>query len=135
MKIAVSSTGKDLTSKVDPRFGRAAFFVIVNAESMDCKAVENRQHLHQPQGAGIQAAQTVAAQKVDAVITGNCGPKAFRVLQAAGIQIVTGAQGRIDDAIQRFNRGDFETTAAANIESRRMRRKRVMGSNKVRNSN
>lgn len=116
MKLAVSSTGKDLTSPVDVRFGRAAFFIIADSESMDFKAIENRQHLNLPQGAGIQAAQTVAGEKVDVVITGNCGPKAFRVLQAAGIQIVTGAQGRIDDVIQRYSRGEFETADAANVE-------------------
>lgn len=116
MKIAVSSSGKDLTSQVDPRFGRTAFFVIVDDESMDCQAVENRQHLYLPQGAGIQAAQTVAAQKVDTVITGNCGPKAFRVLQAAGIQIVTGARGSIADVIRRYNRGEYQPADAANVE-------------------
>ncbi|KPJ78768.1 MAG: dinitrogenase iron-molybdenum cofactor biosynthesis protein [Deltaproteobacteria bacterium SG8_13] len=116
MKIAVSSSGNDLTSQVDPRFGRAAFFLIVDAETMDCRAVENRQHLNLPQGAGIQAAQTVAAENVDVVITGNCGPKAFRVLQAAGIQVVTGAQGRIEDVISRYNSGEFETADGANVK-------------------
>ena len=116
MKIAVSSSGKDLTSQIDPHFGRATYFIIVDAESMECQAVENRQHLNLPQGAGIQAAQTVAAEKVDTVITGNCGPKAFRVLQAAGIQIVTGAQGSIADVIQRYNRGEYQPADAANVE-------------------
>jgi predicted Fe-Mo cluster-binding NifX family protein len=116
MKIAVSASGKDLTSQVDPRFGRAAYFVIIDSGSMDFKAVENHQHLNLPQGAGIQAAQTVAAEKVDAVITGNCGPKAFRVLQAAGIQVVTGAQGQIDDVVRRYNSGEFEAADAPNVE-------------------
>jgi predicted Fe-Mo cluster-binding NifX family protein len=116
MKIAVSSSGTDLTSPVDPRFGRADFFVIVDAESMDVKAIENVQHLNLPQGAGIQAAKTVAAEKVDALITGNCGPKAFRVLQAAGIQVVTGARGRIDEVIRRYQNGEFETADAANVQ-------------------
>ena len=116
MKIAVSCTGKDLTAQVDPRFGRAAFFVIADSDSMDVNSIENTQHLNLPQGAGIQAAQTVAAEKVDAVITGNCGPKAFRVLQAAGIPVVTGAQGRIDDVIRRFLQGEFETADAANVD-------------------
>ena len=116
MRVAITSTGTDLDSNLDPRFGRAAFFVIVDSESMDFKAVENRQHLNLPQGAGIQAAQTVAGEKVDVVVTGNCGPKAFRMLQAAGIQIVTGAHGRIDDVIQRYKRGEFTSADAANVE-------------------
>ncbi len=116
MKIAVSSAGKDLTSPVDPRFGRAAFFVIVDSESMDFKVIDNVQLLDLPQGAGIQAAQTVAAERVDAVITGNCGPKAFRVLRAAGIPVVTGAKGKIDVVIDRYMQGELETTAEADVE-------------------
>ena len=115
MKIAVSSTGKDLTSNVDPRFGRVDYFIIADPQSMDFKAVENVQHLHLPQGAGIQAAQTVAAQKVDAVITGNCGPKAFRMLQAAGIQIVTGAKGRVEEVIRQYRQGELQPAKKANV--------------------
>jgi len=115
MKIAVSSTGKDLTSNVDPRFGRAETFIIVDLQSMDFKAIENVQQRHLPQGAGIQAAQAVAAEKVDAVITGNCGPKAFRLLQAAGIQVVTGAKGRIDEVIRQYRQGEFESAEKANV--------------------
>lgn len=117
MKIAVSSSGKNLTSPVDPRFGRAAFFVIVDSENMDFKVIDNVQQLNLPQGAGIQAAQTVATERVDAVITGNCGPKAFRVLQAAGIPVVTGAKGKIDVVIERYIQGELETAGEANVES------------------
>ena len=123
MKIAVSSTGKDLMSEVDPRFGRTACFVIVDSETMDFRDVENRQHLHLPQGVGIQAAQTVAAEKVDVVITGNCGPKANRVLDSAGIRIVTGAQGRIGDVVQRYMRGELFTSDATRAGGRQMRRR------------
>ena len=115
MKIAVSSTGKDLDSNVDPRFGRAAFFLIVDPQSMDFEVVENVQHHNLPQGAGIQAAQTVAAERVDTVITGNCGPKAFRMLQAAGVQIVTGAKGRIAEIIHQYRQGELETADKANV--------------------
>ena len=123
MKIAVSATGMDLTSDVDPRFGRSGFFLIVDPETMDFKAIENVQHLHSPQGAGIQAAKTVVAENVDAVIAGNCGPKAFRVMKAAGIQIVTGARGRITDVIRRFEKGELAIAEAANDQIRRRRQR------------
>ena len=116
MRIAVSSSGTNPSSPVDPRFGRAAFFVIVDTERKDFKAIENVQHLNLPQGAGIQAAQTVAAERVDTLITGNCGPKAFRVLQAAGVQVITGATGRIEDVIRRCLSGKLEAVDGANVE-------------------
>ncbi len=123
MKIAVSSTGKDLTSEVDPCFGRAPYYVIVDSATMDFRALQNRRHDRLPQDAGIQAAQIVAAEKVDGVITGHCGPKARRVLQAAGIKVVTGTQGRITDVIHRFEKGEMAIAEAANDQIHRRRQR------------
>jgi len=81
MKVAVTSTGKELESNLDPRFGRAAYSIIVDPDTMAFEVVENSQNLDLPQGAGIQAGKTVVDHHVDALITGHCGPKAFRVLQ------------------------------------------------------
>ncbi|MBU4186401.1 MAG: NifB/NifX family molybdenum-iron cluster-binding protein, partial [Proteobacteria bacterium] len=102
MRVAVTSAGKNLESNVDPRFGRAAYFIIVNPETMDYKVVENIQNINLPQGAGIQAGQTIAENNVDILITGNCGPKAFKVLQNAGIKIITNAEGRVIDVISKY---------------------------------
>ena len=123
MKIAVSSVANDLMSNVDPRFGRATFFVIVDSNNMDFRAIENRQSIRQSQGAGIQAAQTVVAERVDVVITGNCGPKANRVLQAAGIQVVTGARGRIDDVVRRYMQNALGASDANKAKGRQMQRR------------
>jgi len=116
MKIAVTSSGKDLESNIDPRFGRAAYFIIVNPETMDYKVVENAQNLNLPQGAGIQAGQTIAENNVDFLITGNCGPKAFDVLQNAGVKIITNAKGRVIDAISMYKKGEFGTADEPNVE-------------------
>ena len=116
MKIAVTSTGIEMTSEVDPRFGRAAYFIIVDPETMDFEPVENSQNINLPQGAGIQAGKTVADKNVDTVITGNCGPKAFKTLQAAGIKVVTNASGRVIDAVEKFKNGEFENADGANVE-------------------
>ncbi len=59
MRIAITSTGKDLEADIDPRFGRTARFVIVNDETMEFEAVENTQNLNLAQGAGIQAGKTI----------------------------------------------------------------------------
>ena len=116
MRIAFSSTGRDLESDVDPRFGRAAFFVIVDSATMDIETVENTQNLNLSQGAGIQAAQTIAENQVDCVITGHCGPKAFKVLQTAGVKIMTGAKGKVADAVRQYEKGELEVAEQADVE-------------------
>jgi len=116
MRLAITSTGKELDSNLDPRFGRAAYFIIVAPETMAFEVVENSQNLNLPQGAGIQAGKTIADHHVDALITGHCGPKAFKVLQNAGIKIMVGARGTVTDAIEQFNNGELEISAEADVE-------------------
>ena len=116
MRIAVTSTGKELISDMDPRFGRAKYFVIVDSETLEYEVTENKQNLNLPQGAGIQAAKTIVDQKVDVLISGNCGPKAFQVLNAGGVNVVTGAHGRVIDAITQYKSGKLETTDGPNVE-------------------
>lgn len=116
MRIAISSEGNELDSNLDPRFGRAAYFIILDAETMDFEVVENNKNFNLPGGAGIQAGKTVADQHVDALITGHCGPKAFKVLQNAGIKIVTGAGGKVTEAVEQFKKGVLETASEADIE-------------------
>lgn len=116
MRIAVTSKGTELTSEIDPRFGRAAYFVIVNPDTLEYKAVENKQALDLPKGAGIQAGQTIVNQNVGVLITGKCGPKAFRVLERAGINILLGASGRVIDAVQQYKNGELKSAHAPNVE-------------------
>ena len=116
MIIAVTSQGRDLAGEVDPRFGRANQFLLVDSETMDFQVAENHQSLNLHQGAGIQTAQNVANHEPEVVLTGNCGPKAFKTLQAAGIKVVVGVSGKIEDAIQAYLRGEFEHAKDANVE-------------------
>ncbi|TWI67799.1 putative Fe-Mo cluster-binding NifX family protein [Desulfobotulus alkaliphilus] len=116
MKVLVSSQGQTLDAALDPRFGRAACFLLVDTESLEYSVVENFQNLNLPQGAGIQAGKTAAATGAAAVLTGHCGPKAFDVLQAAGIEVVVGASGRVIDAVQHYKNGKLETAMAPDVE-------------------
>jgi len=113
MKIAITSTGKELSSNLDPRFGRAAYFILVDPETMEFEVVDNAGNLNLSQGAGIQAGKIMVDHKVDALITGHCGPKAFKVLQTAGVKIMTGALGTVADAVEQFKNGKLEASAAA----------------------
>ena len=114
MKIGISATGPSLDAEVDPRFGRCQYFIIVDPETMEFEAVENSSTMASG-GAGISAAQMVAGKGVEAVLTGNCGPNAYKVLSAAGIEVITGVSGKVQDAIQSYKSGQFQTSSQPNV--------------------
>ena len=114
MKIAVSATGPDLDAKVDPRFGRCQYFVIVDPETMQFEAVKNSSAMASG-GAGISTAQMIASKGVEAVLTGNCGPNAFQVLSAAGIKVVTGVPGKVQDAVRDYKAGKYQASSQPNV--------------------
>lgn len=116
MKIAVSSTGPDLDSQVDPRFGRCKYFLIVDSDTMEFEAVENA-NAALGGGAGIQSAQLVADKGATAVLTGNCGPNAFRTLEAANVTVITGMDGSVRDAIEKFKNGGTTDSSGPNVGS------------------
>lgn len=118
MKICVTATSPNLDAQIDPRFGRCQYFVIVDPDTMEFEAISNESAAAMG-GAGIQAAQTVADKGVEAVITGNVGPNAFRTLSAASIKIFTGASGTVQDAIQSYKNGELQepTDATASAHS------------------
>jgi predicted Fe-Mo cluster-binding NifX family protein len=100
-KICITSQGKDLEAEVDPSFGRAHYFLIVDPRTMESEAVENP-NIEASQGAGIQTAQLVSSKNVGTVLTGSCGPNALRVLESSGIRVITGTTGRIKDVLQKY---------------------------------
>ena len=116
MKIAVSASGPELSSPVDARFGRAPWFIIMDVESGVWEAAENKQNLQAAQGAGVQSAECVANRGVEAVLTGHCGPKAFRALSAAGMKVHTGVTGSVSDAVARFKAGELGAAEQADVE-------------------
>ena len=116
MRVAISAQGDNLDSEVDPRFGRASHFLIVDTDTMTFEAVRNDQNLNLSQGAGIQAAQNVAEHQPEVVLTGNCGPKAFRALQAAGVKVIVGVEGKIKDVIKNFLENKYASVDEANVE-------------------
>lgn len=114
MKICVTAAGNTLDAPVDPRVGRAAYFMIVDSETMAFEAVPNTA-VGAMSGAGIQAAQTIVGKGVSAVITGNVGPNAFQALSSAGIKVVTGAYGTIREVVEKYNRGELRGTGAPTV--------------------
>jgi predicted Fe-Mo cluster-binding NifX family protein len=116
MKVAVTAQGPEISCDLDSRFGRANCFIVVDTESGTSQIIDNAPNLNAAQGAGVQAAQTVAGLEVDAVMTGHCGPKAFRVLDAAGIQIYLGAEGTVEAALKDFRAGKYQPANKPDVE-------------------
>ncbi|HUU95511.1 MAG TPA: NifB/NifX family molybdenum-iron cluster-binding protein [Phycisphaerae bacterium] len=117
MKVCITSSGPSLDSQVDPRFGRAAYFLIFDIDARTYDVIENKQQLDAAQGAGVQAAATVAKSGAEAVLTGNCGPKAFRVLEESKIPVYVGLDKKtVVEAIGEFTSGKLQPITAANVE-------------------
>ena len=113
MKIAVSATGNNLDSAIDPRFGRCAYFLVVDTENMSLEAFSNESSALGG-GAGIQSAQFVSSKGAQVLITGNCGPNAMQALSAAGVKVVLGQSGTAREATERFKRGELTDSSEAN---------------------
>jgi predicted Fe-Mo cluster-binding NifX family protein len=116
MKIAVSTTGNSLDAELDQRFGRAPRFLIVDTDSGNVEVVDNVQNLNAAQGAGIQSAMTIAGTGAQAVITGHCGPKAFRVLTEAGIKIYNTEAKTVREAMTLYSDGKLTAADNADVE-------------------
>ncbi len=114
MKIVITSTGPELSSASDPRFGRCAYFVVVDTESMEITAHSNESRAAMG-GAGIQAGQFVSSLGVAAVVTGNIGPNAARVLGAAGVKVYTGASGTVRQAAEALKAGKLSESPSATV--------------------
>ena len=116
MKIAVTSQGRELTSEVDQRFGRAKCLVVIDTETSDFQVHDNTVNLNAVQGAGIQTGQNIANLNVEAVITGNVGPNAFKTLNAAGVKIFIAEKQTVADALESFKTGKLKEVDSANVE-------------------
>ncbi len=116
MNVAVTSQGEELSSEIDPRFGRARWLIVVDTETGKSEVHDNTVNLNATQGAGIQTAQNVANLGAGVVITGNIGPNAFRTLSAAGVRTLLAEKQTVDEAINAFKAGGLKEVDQANVE-------------------
>lgn len=119
MKLAITSTGEGQESSLDPHFGRAAYFIVVDAETNAAETVSNAVNLNSVQGAGVQAAKKIMDLGVQTLITGQVGPKAFAALQAGGVAIYTAAGRTVADALEAFRSGSLHAMTAAGVGGKR----------------
>lgn len=120
MKVAITAQEKGLLSLVDQRFGRAKWLIVVDTETGDFQTNDNTVNLNAARGAGIQTGQNIANLGVEAVITGNVGPNAFKTLNAAGVRIFLTEQQTVQEAIDSFKAGKLKEVNQANVEGHRI---------------
>ena len=132
MKIAITTNGTDLQSSLDPRFGRCPYFLLVDLETLECETTPNPGASAPPPadapgfgvetlecettpnpgasaggGAGIKAAQALTGLGAGALITGQCGPNAYQILEAAGLRIMQAPVVSAREVIEMYKRGDL----------------------------
>lgn len=114
MKVAVSSTGKELNSQIDPRFGRCAYFIIVETDDMSFE-VFNNENIALSGGAGIQSASFISSKNAAVVLTGNCGPKAMQVFTKGEIEVFIEQTGTVKEAVERYKKGNLKSSTGPNV--------------------
>jgi predicted Fe-Mo cluster-binding NifX family protein len=112
----VTSTGKDLDSQIDPRFGRAAYILIVDSDTLDFDVLDNKENVNAFKGAGIQAASAVSSKGAEVLLTGFCGPNAFKAMNAAKIGVANDAKGTVREAVQAYLDGKMPLADESNVE-------------------
>ncbi|NCC51926.1 MAG: DUF134 domain-containing protein [Spartobacteria bacterium] len=114
-RIAITAQSEDLATQIDPRFGRAAGFLVYDMETGESSFLSNEQNLNAVQGAGVQAARHIVNEQVDALITGNIGPKAFRFLDAADVKVYLAENVSIQEALALYKKGELSLQGDANV--------------------
>ncbi|MDD5084815.1 MAG: NifB/NifX family molybdenum-iron cluster-binding protein [Candidatus Omnitrophica bacterium] len=117
MKICVTSQGDNLNSRVDPRFGRCKYFIIVDTDNLQFEAIRNPS-IDAASGAGIQSGQLMASKQVKVVLSGNIGPNAHETLTQAGIEVITGVTGSIKEAIEDYKAGKLKAKDGPSVNSK-----------------
>ena len=118
MKLVVTASGGELSSAVDPRFGRCQYFIIYDTDAKQVLEALENPAAQAAGGAGIQAGQLIAAKGVSAVLTGNVGPNASGVLSGAGVQVYTGFSGTVQEAIDKFLAGNITASTGPTVGSK-----------------
>jgi len=116
MKIAVTTTGNDLNSPFESRFGRAPGFIIYDTETKQFEAVDNSMNLNAAQGAGIQAAMNVIKAGAKVLVSGHCGPKAFTVLKQAEVKIFNANAATVSEAVEKYVSGMLIEMKSADVD-------------------
>jgi predicted Fe-Mo cluster-binding NifX family protein len=110
MKIIITAIAPDIDAQVDPRFGRGAYFLVIDSDTLEWQSEANPA-VDASGGAGVQAAQTVAQRGAQVAISGDFGPNAYEALEAAGVQMFLAPAGEpltASEVLARYQRGELK---------------------------
>jgi predicted Fe-Mo cluster-binding NifX family protein len=100
MKVAITVTNSTGSPILEPRFGRAPFFLILDTETNEMAYIVNPA-TEENHGAGVMAAQTLSDAGVTLAVSGKYGPNGYRALQQMGIDcLVFGNLSTVEDIRQ-----------------------------------
>lgn len=116
MKIAFTTSGSSLDAPLESRFGRAPNLLIYETENGTVEVIDNIRNMNAAQGAGIQSAEKVSRSGAAYLVTGHCGPKAFRVLKSAGVRVFTSSAATISGALEQFRSGELKEAQSADVD-------------------
>lgn len=116
MKIAFTTSGDNLGAPLDNRFGRAAKFLVYDLDADSFEILDNIQNLNAAQGAGIQSAEAVVRSGAECLVTGHCGPKAYRVLSAANVKVYNTDASTVTEGLRLFREGKLSQAGSADVE-------------------
>ncbi len=116
MILVIPVSEKEISTEVESRFGRAPYFLVYDTENENYDFIENEQALNSAVGAGIQSARHIINAKADVLLTSHCGPKAFKALAAAEVDIYTGVSGKVMDVIKDFKDNKFTKSASPDVD-------------------
>ncbi len=109
MKIAIASQGKELSSNVDPRFGRASYILIFDTNTRQMEVLDNRESSEAVGGAGVKTAETIVEKNAECIVSQNFGPKALQVFKSADVKAAVISSGTIEEAIEKIKNGMFHS--------------------------
>jgi predicted Fe-Mo cluster-binding NifX family protein len=114
--VAISASGKDLDACVEPRFGRTRFFILVDPATEDWESLDNTANLSSLLDVGILTAKNLTKNRVvETVVTGHCGPKAFKELKEAGVKVFLNARGSLRHVLHKLRRGEMKEASGPNV--------------------
>jgi predicted Fe-Mo cluster-binding NifX family protein len=114
--VAISASGKYLDSCVEPRFGRTRFFILVDPVTEDWESLDNLANLSSLMNVGILTAKSLTKNRVvETVVTGHCGPKAFKELKEAGVKVFLNARGSLRHVLNKLRLGELQEASGPNV--------------------
>lgn len=117
MKIVFTTSGDDLKAPLDSRFGRSPKFLVYDLDKNTFEVIDNQLNLNAADGAGIKSAESVARSGAQALVTGHCGPKAYRALSAANIKIYNTDAKTVSEALELYRSGKLQSASSADVQS------------------